>query len=401
MNKLTPVVWATLSLAATCAQAFDIDANGNTLSIYGVLDGSVYVMKTPGSGTSYGWASNDMTTSRLGFGVSRDLGNGLKIGGVLEQEVEFATGGSGDGVTIATQAAIGSQTGQFNRAANIYLGSTSWGEVRLGRQYAPSFSLAAASDVLGANSGGYANTWVYANLLNSVLITGAGGQNNYNLNASTDSPDIFVDGLAYTSPVFSGVQIKVFQSFGSNLQPTSGNVGHSFNDSGITDVTLKYTDGAFTLGLGEQLIRASTASYNGSALSNAQISASYQMGPTKIAAAYDDLAYDSAYKTSLGAAAPHDVHIWTVGVTHMLDQALRLGASYTSAQDAQTSGNGVKIFAVQLDYALAKEADLYVQMSNASNAGAAQVSGVYGSVLPNLTNGGSVNSVFAGARYKF
>jgi predicted porin len=402
MNKSLSIRLAIAGLFAVAGNAFayDFNADGNTLSIYGILDGSVYVMKqsaTPGTGgtstQSYGWASNNMTTSRLGFTVSRDLGAGLKIGGNLEQELEFASGGSGDGATLSPLAS-GNGSGQFNRSANIFVSGKEWGEVRLGRQYAPSFSMVAGADALGSNSGGFLYSYVFAaNVGNGVLLTNTGpGLVATNVNGGALAPNLYVDGLSYASPVIDNVQVRLFQTFGSNLQPTSLNAGQSFNNNGMTDATVKYSANGLDLGAGYQVVKSGSSSFS----KNLAVTGAYTMGDIKVSAGYAKNSYDAATHAD-------NVQIISVGGTYNVTKDDRVGISYTNNKDATNSNNKQNLAALQYDRVLGKNADAYVQFVSSHQSGASLgslgLSGVYGSTLPGAVT--SVNTVFAGARMKF
>jgi predicted porin len=271
-------------------------------------------------------------------------------------------------------------------------------------------------DALGSQSGGYANAWIYSQLVNSILITGHGAQAgglaaNLNYNGGAVAPNLFVNGLGYSSPVFSGFQVNLLQTFGSNHDPVSGNAGQAFSDSGITDLTASYDNGPLTIRFGDQQIKVasgSTGTYTGSLVSNVQLGGSFKFGDAKVTLDYGTVTYDSGYKAALAAlansSAPDNVRIWSLGGTQQLG-TLKLGLSYTSSKDTDVTANGVNEWSALADWTLSKKADTYVQFASANNKGAAQYAGVYGAVIP-LTQtpanaGGTVNSLIAGIRYKF
>jgi predicted porin len=425
-RKIIALAIAGFAATAGSSQAYDFNVNGADLSLYGILDGSVYTMHSPNapsgtSSTSYGIASNNMQTSRLGFKASDDLGNGLKVNANLEEEISLSTGGQGDGSTNATPTASAGGGGVYNRAANVGLSGSSWGEVKLGRQIAPSFLAAYQLDALGSQSGGFANAWIYSQLLNSVLITGHGTigagnslATNLNFNGGTDAPNLFISGLSYISPVFSGVQVRLLQTFGSNNSPVSGNAGQSITDSGITDLTISYDDnGPLVVRFADQQVKVGNggiagSTYTGSLVNNVQLGGSYKFGDTKVTLDYGKVAYDSDYKAAInatGGSAPDDVRIVSFGATQQITTALKLGLSYTTIKDTDNTANGVNEWSALADYTLSKKADVYAQFTAANNKGGAQYAGVYGAVIPTTQTpanaGGSVNSLLAGIRYKF
>lgn len=398
------------AISAIPAHAVDFQAGGTNMSVYGILDGSVYSM-TSNAGSSQGWASNNSATSRLGFSPSRELGNGLKVGGVLEQEIEFATGGSGDGVTTNQQNGAGAP-GTFNRAANIYV-SSSWGELKLGRQTAPSLALAVSGDTFGYNSGGYLNQWVYSSLLNGLLVTGAGGQANINPNGGNAGVDLFNSGLLYTTPVFGGgFQGKLFTTFGSNYQPITGGggAGTAFNYGSITDLSLSYASGPFSLALGQLTGKndpgtpgaatGAIASYDGTALTATQLTASYKADVTKFTFAYGTQVFDSAYRALSGA---DNMRIVSLGATQNVSDKVRMGVSYTQTDDTSASMTDIRMISLLAEYNADTNTAFYGELSSTQNGNTSNVSGVYGSTLPApvLSSGGNVTSLTAGVRLKF
>lgn len=104
----------------------------SSATLFGVVDLSLHHIKS-GSGvdpavgslstTRMEGLNYTMAGNRLGFRVVEDLGGGLSAGGILEHGFNPKNG----------QPA--SATVFFNRQSYVWLGSQSWGEVRLGRQY--------------------------------------------------------------------------------------------------------------------------------------------------------------------------------------------------------------------------------------------------------------------------
>ena len=95
---------------------------GNLTTIKGTADKGKGVMKINDGSV------NGMGSSRIGMKGVEDLGSGLKAYFVLESQVTADTGDAGN---RATQT---SSTSFFNREAYVALGSSTYGDVRLGRQ---------------------------------------------------------------------------------------------------------------------------------------------------------------------------------------------------------------------------------------------------------------------------
>ena len=122
-----------LALAALGAFAGAASAQ-SSVTLFGVVD--VNVQSIDNGDRTYSMATSGNSSSRLGFRGVEDLGGGLKAGFWLEMSLSADTGGS---------AGIwGNSTGAnanrlfFDRRATVSL-SNQWGELRLGRDYTPTF----------------------------------------------------------------------------------------------------------------------------------------------------------------------------------------------------------------------------------------------------------------------
>jgi predicted porin len=114
--KLRPVVLA--ALAAVCAVASAEDS----LTVFGIVDLAARVVKN--DDTQYQLASGGMSTSRLGFRGTEDLGGGLSAGFWLEARLTPDTADSNF---------------TFDRRSTVSLTSRTAGELRLGRDWVPTY----------------------------------------------------------------------------------------------------------------------------------------------------------------------------------------------------------------------------------------------------------------------
>ena len=123
MRKLkTPVALAAMCLLSGAALAQT--ASGVTL--YGVLDEFVTNIKPEGLGSTTRVDSSGQLASRVGFRGREDLGGGMAANFLLEAGINANSGDTADANRF------------FNRQSWVGL-SSSWGEVRLGRQNTPQF----------------------------------------------------------------------------------------------------------------------------------------------------------------------------------------------------------------------------------------------------------------------
>ena len=134
-----------LALTAVCAAASTF-AQSSSVTLYGVVDLNVTHIRGNGSGARTLVDSNGLDQPRLGFKSREDLGDGLFAEVVLESTL-FPDQGTGAGSNTNNQpgGAIAAGGLTFSRRATVSL-VTPWGELRLGRDYAPTFSNQARFD---------------------------------------------------------------------------------------------------------------------------------------------------------------------------------------------------------------------------------------------------------------
>jgi len=123
-----------LALAVLGAYAGVASAQ-SSVTIFGIVDLSINNIKN-GDLRTTSMQSNQLNSNRLGFRGFEDLGGGLGAGFWLEGGMASENGGS-----AWNQA----------RRSTVSLISQAAGEVRLGRDYTPTFSVVGSFDVFGAN----------------------------------------------------------------------------------------------------------------------------------------------------------------------------------------------------------------------------------------------------------
>ena len=119
-----PLAAPLLLLGALAAPAW----SQSSVTLYGIADLGVRHVRNDGAGSINSLASGNNATSRIGLRGREDLGGGLVAGFNLEAGISADTGSS----------ASASQF--FDRAANVGLASRTLGEIRLGRDYVPTYS---------------------------------------------------------------------------------------------------------------------------------------------------------------------------------------------------------------------------------------------------------------------
>lgn len=287
---------ALAALAATGAFA--------QVSVYGRLDagyGVNTITKNDVDTKLNGVTSNNNATSLWGIQGTEDLGAGMKANFKLEQDVYTANGalgasGAGNGATT---------TSSFNRISKVGL-SGGFGSVSFGRDYLPTFSLAAGTDVMGQTR-----------FSTIQLSTGAGY-------STTDSL------VMYSTPVMSGFQVNVAYRNGD----TSSNTGD--NTDKVTNLTATYTNGPLMVGVGTGSAEVRTA--NGTATAPAQRFA------TKVTYGLSDAIYGEKVSSNI-VAASYDFGTFKLLGNYITSKTTNAAA----AASASTAPSGVDVEANELN----------------------------------------------------
>jgi predicted porin len=127
----------TLAALAGLAGAATAQTTTSSVTLFGVLDAAVRQVKNGDTSLS-SLASGGINSSRLGFRGSEDLGGGLKANFWLEHGFAVDSG------------TVSDSTRFWNRRATVGL-SGGFGEVRLGRDFTPTYQGYADYDVFGDN----------------------------------------------------------------------------------------------------------------------------------------------------------------------------------------------------------------------------------------------------------
>lgn len=130
-KKMAGLAAVLCAAGSACAQS--------SVTVYGVADLALSYYKGDGTGSKTQITNGGNQQSRLGFRGREDLGGGLYAGFDLEAGLTLDNG-AGQATNTNNQASGAMPAGGlvFNRKSFVSLGGD-WGEVRLGRDYVPSF----------------------------------------------------------------------------------------------------------------------------------------------------------------------------------------------------------------------------------------------------------------------
>jgi predicted porin len=306
-----------LALAALTAFAGAASAQ-SSVTLFGIIDQSINYTKN-GSVHETTMESNQLSSNRLGFRGVEDLGGGLKAGFWLEGGMSNENGNAG-GLTFTRRSTV-SLMGDF-------------GEIRLGRDYVPTFWNEAFDDVYGCNG--------FGKLCNLSLDTLGSG-------ATTGVRDNNV--LSYLTPSLGGFYGQV-----------SGALGEGVNGQKYAGIRLGYGAGPIDVNFAY-----ATTKINGSDdYKVANAGGSYNFGAAKIYAVWNENKWGGAKSDTYG-----------------LSVAVPFGASRISASFAHNKGTGTNpaaksydgykadMIGVEYTYSLSKRTTVYTQYGNIKNKGGA------------------------------
>ena len=361
--KKSKLLLAVLGTVAGAASA------QSSVTMFGVVDLSLRYVNNDAS--TYQLAQDGMAASRLGFRGSEDLGGGLRAGFWLEGALGPDTGtgsnsfGNGGGPTGTTNAF------EFRRRSTVSL-SNQWGEIRLGRDYTPTFWNIGVYDPFGLQGVGSAgNVFVSAEIRG---IAGAAGAYGTLVRANNSVQYILPNGI-FGPGLYGQVMVAAGEGAPANKY-FGGRVGYA---AGAFDVAAAY-------GTTDVDVAGNVK------LDNWNIGGSWNFGLLKLSGFYGSM--------DLGGLAAGDVKQdnWFVGISAPIAQ-WNLKASYGQVkQGGIVDGNKANQFAVGADYNLSKRTAVYATYGAIQNTDTAYSVSASGSPL---TRGTNSNGAEFGIRHAF
>lgn len=305
--------------ASLAAAAASVHAQSQQVVIFGNVDLNVTYARAGSSKAKVMDQGGNRVPSRIGFRGIEDLGDGLSAGFWLESAILPDTG--------ATQG------GFWGRRSTVSLAHRSYGEIRLGRDYVPSFYNLSTFTPFG--------TVGAAGISNIVAGWGAGlGGASTQLRANNM--------IAYHFSQGRGVYGQVARALAENV-----------NGAGHTGGRLGYSNGTIDVAAAYGETKVSTVKYKTST-----IGGTYSHPWVRVFANYYDQKVPNNQQTivSLGAAVP-------VGVGQFVGSVARADRKGTGIAD-----NDASMAAIGYIHSLSKRTELYSTYSSISNSGNAAFS---------------------------
>jgi len=283
------------------------------VTITGVIESAI---KSKGGSTTVIGGTNG---SEIDFGLSDDLGNGLKA---IASVAVLAN--PNDGVTAYANTAIGTNGTTSPGSVSLYnsyigLSSADIGTVKLGQQFSPTFYVGAVGDVAGRAA------------ISSYLSGGLTAQ--------------VANSLTYTTPAFAGLTLQV--------QKALDNTTSALEGKGYQGYSLTYANGGLTAAFGGAKNSTDTTTYSG--ITEQVAGASYNFGVAKVHAGWSGKNTASVATSAVGISVPFGA------VT------LALGTSKKSTTTATDYSFG---------YSFSKRTSGYIGMNTTSSAKNTTVAGI-------------------------
>jgi predicted porin len=312
-----------LALAALTAFTGVASAQ-SSVTLFGIIDAAARNTKNGSAGSYNSLISGGGNTSRLGFRGIEDLGGGMRAGFWLEGQVN-----TDDGTGDATGGGF-----RFARRATVSL-MGGFGEVRLGRDFTPTYSNWGAAEIFG-----YVGVATTANLRAGFL-----GQGSIATAVRTNNQ------IMYFLPAMGGLygSVNVGAGEGSGDKYVGGRLG--------------YAAGPFNLGAAYGKTERGIAE-----METMNLTGSFKMGFATLYAGYENSEYTSG-------ATSNDIDLITVAMTMGLGNGT-LKAQYTKA-DSSSANFDATMFGVGYVYNLSKRTSLYTTYGKVSNDGNATAGGNY------------------------
>jgi predicted porin len=316
----------------------------SSVTIYGIVDATLQYASQDDVHVTRLLGNGGHQNSRLGFRGIEDLGGGLSAGFVLEMGVNVDSG-AGFGTSADNQtppdALAGAQGVTFNRRATVSL-LGGWGELRVGRDFVPTYLNLTGFDPFGAAGAG------------SILNIAQGGLTR----SSTVQTAIRAsNSLAYHLPTgLAGFYGQAMHARGENA---SNAAGGTEDDGNFSALRVGYAAGPFSVAVSYGITSLASGD-----VTVGNVGGSFDFGFAKAMAQY--------YRDSKDGSS--DSHGWMIGGQINLGSGY-FPVSYSTVKDNDAASRTAKQLAAGYVHNMSKRTALYATFSYIENENGAALSG--------------------------
>lgn len=375
-----------LALAALTAFAGVASAQ-SSVTLFGVVDLNARNVKNGSAGSLKTLSTDGLASTRFGVRGVEDLGGGLRAGFWLEAGFGADTAGGASAGTDASGNRIGTGGLVFNRRATLSL-LGGFGEVRLGRDYTPTFWNHTIFDPFGTN--GVASQ---TNLITPAA--GASGSNTTRVLGYTSN--------GINSGTSTGTVVRADNSIGYFLPTMGGLYGQVMIAAGEGFTGAKYVGGRFGYSAGP--INVAVAVGRTEVTSSADLSAvnfggSWNLGFATLMAQFHT--YEADRTGAAGFTLDRSLDNWMIGaVMPMGASSFKFSYAKSSGEFSDTVRDGdATQLGLGYQYDLSKRTALYANYSRVKNNNGARFYASGSGLLNAGTNFTSTGYEF-GVRHSF
>ena len=350
-------------------------AFADNASIYGVLDAAWVNTSGGGLRSANTVASGGLSASRIGFNVSEDLGNGTKVIGNLEYQLDIANStpiGSGNAVvnsaTVARQQLLG-LTGSWGTFATGYLQTVSY-------DFGAKFDVAAGSTVSPLQN----------------MVKGAG------LTIGTVGGAARAgSAMAYISPNMSGFSAAVNYAYLNQLNVLDASGANT--NKPATLLGLNYDNGPLAVGFAYVHIGNANLANTGVVANEWALGGSYNFGVATVKGTYQ---VGHVSGGGMSSPATNNVKAWSLGAVIPAGPGA-VAISYAKLNDDTCTDCDANSYTLGYLYPMSKRTTAYVAYSHANQDNGTNSYSVDNSVLSlgGLNAGGSSSMFALGLNHKF
>ena len=316
----------------------------SSVTIFGIIDTNLQYAKQNGVDATRLLGNGGLQASRIGFRGIEDLGGGLSAGFHLEGAVNTDSG-AGTATTTDNHTppdALGGNQGVlFNRRSTVSLLS-GLGELRLGRDFVPTYQNLTLFDPFGASGAGSILNIAQGGLTRSSTIQTA-------IRASNTIGYFLPAGLA-------GVYGQAMYALGENA---SNAAGGTEDDGNYAAVRVGYAAGPFSVAVGYGVTSLASGD-----VSVGNVGGVFDFGFAKANALY--------FRDSKDGSS--DSEGWMIGGQINLGSGY-FPVSYSTVKDKDAAGRTAKQVAVGYVHNMSKRTALYATYSYIENENGAALSG--------------------------